>query len=355
MPFRPDTFFIAVVVSLYRNESAGSRRAILTFVCFLVIFFESNNKQKQEVISVSSYTSGTNDFDKWLSNINDICGPFLASPLGDRFSGSVEKVGGSLNMSKVSIQGADLYRTPKEIQKSGIPDFFCVFQIRGRSLVEQVGNRSSLVAGDIVLVDSALPFRFSFQESSQQISLILPRQIVERILNLSKVELGVKIPADSHIARFASKLVIEASLHENLDLEEGAAILDSLATLIKPSVLKSVRSNDPYDKVFRAASEFVKDNIGEPGLNAPMVASNIGVSVRSLYRAFSGDSITLSEYVKTQRLEMCVDYIKAHNGKLNLTEVVYKYGFGSPSYFSTAFKSRYGMTPSDFKKRCAAS
>jgi len=303
---------------------------------------------------VSSSTCGTHDFEKWISNINEICGPFLANPVGANFSGSVEKVGGSLDMSRVNIQGADLYRTPKEIQKSGVPDFFCVFQIRGHSLVEQVGNRSSLTSGDIVLVDSALPFRFSYQEPSQQISLILPRHLIERILNLSKVELGVKIPADSHIARFASKLVIEASLHENLDTEEGAALLDSLATLIKPSVLKSIRNSDPFDKVFRAASEFVKENIGDPGLNAPMVANSIGTSVRSLYRAFSGNSITLSEYVKTQRLEMCADYIKAHNGRLNLTEVVYRYGFGSPSYFSTAFKGRFGMTPSDFKKRCSS-
>ena len=294
----------------------------------------------------------TDAFNQWVSNINEICGPFLASPVGDTFFGSVEKVGGSLDMSKVSIQGADLYRTVKEIQKSGVPDFFCVFQIQGHSSVEQIGNRSCLAPGDIVLVDSTLPFRFSYQEPSQQISLILPRQIIERILNLSRVELGVKIPADSHIARFASKLIVEASLHENLDSEEGAAILDSLATLIKPSVLKSVSSAVPYEKVFRAASEFVKDNIAEPGLSAPVVASAIGTSVRSLYRAFSDNSLTLSEYVKAQRLEMCVNYIKAHSGRLNLTEVVYRFGFGSPSYFSTAFKSHYGMTPSDFKKRC---
>ncbi|MDO6442732.1 transcriptional regulator FeaR [Marinobacter sp. 2_MG-2023] len=304
---------------------------------------------------MSLRTGGTDDFDRWISNINDICGPFLANPVGDEFSGSVEKVGGSLDMSRVSIRGADLYRTPKEIQKSGVPDFFCVFQIQGCSLVEQVGNRSSLTPGDIVLVDSALPFRFSYQKLAQQISLILPRQIIERILNLSKVELGVKIPADSHIAGFATKLVLEASRHENLDIEEGAAILDSLATLIKPSVLKSVHSTEPYDKIFRAASEFVKNNIGEPGLNASMVANSVGTSVRSLHRAFAGNSITLSEYVKAQRLEMCADYIRANSGRLSLTEVVYRFGFGSSSYFSTAFKGRFGMTPSDFRKRCSPS
>lgn len=293
----------------------------------------------------------TDDFDKWLRSINDVCGPFLAKQMGNGFQGSVEKVGGSLNMSKVLIQDAVLYRTSKEILKSGVPVFYCVFQISGRSFFEQIGNRSSIAAGDVVLVDSSLPFRFSFQGPSQQISLILPRQVIERILNLSKVELGVKIPADSHIARFASKLLLEASLHGNLDFEEGAAILDSLATLIRSSILKSVHNLDPYDRVFIAASEFVKENIDNSGLNATMVAESTGTSVRSLYRAFSTKSITLSEYVKAERLKMCADYIKAYSGKLNLTEVAYKHGFGSPSYFSTAFKGHYGVTPSDFKKR----
>jgi AraC family transcriptional activator of tynA and feaB len=304
---------------------------------------------------VSSCASETADFDKWIRSINDVCGPFLAKQVGKEFLGSVEKVGGSLDMSKVLIQGADLYRTSKEILRGGVPVFFCAFQISGKSLFEQAGNRSIVAAGDIVLVDSALPFRFSFPEPSQQLSLVVPRQVIERVLNVSKIELGVKIPANSHIACFARKLVLEASLHENLDLEEGAAILDSVMALIKPSVLKSVSSTDPYSRVFIAASEFVKENIDKPELNAPMVANSIGISVRSLYRAFSGNSITLSEYVKAQRLKMCAEYITVHSGRLNLTEVAYKYGFGSPSYFSTAFKGRYGMTPSDFKKRCSSS
>ncbi len=293
-------------------------------------------------------------FESWISNINSICGPFAADPMGGDFSGFIEKVGGSgLNMSRVKIQGADLYRTSKEIRKSDIPDFFCVFQVQGKSFVEQVGNRSSMEVGDIVLMDSALPFRFSYPSAAQQISLILPRDIIERVLSLSKIELGVKIPAQSHIASFASRLVAEASLHQNLDVDEGAAILDSLATLIKPSVLKSVSGVAPKDRVFRDASEFVRARIGEPGLNADTIAESIGVSVRSLYRAFSARSTTLSEFVKAQRLDMCADYIRANRGQLNLTEACYRFGFCSSSYFSTAFKQRFGYTPSDFKKRCA--
>lgn len=293
----------------------------------------------------------TNDFDKWISSINDVCGPFLARQLSDEFVGSVEKVGGSLDMSRVLIQGADLYRTPKEISGDGVPVFFCAFQISGHSVFEQAGKRSSVSAGDIVLIDSTLPFRFSYLEPVQQISLIVPRQVIERVLNVDRIELGVKIPAGSHIARFARKLVLEASLHQNLGMEESDAILYSVAALIKSPVLKSVQGLDPNEKVFMAAAEFIKGNIGDPELNASLVAKSVGTSVRNLYRVFSCKSITPSEYVKLQRLEMSADYMKSHSGSLSLTEVAYRYGFGSPSYFSTAFKGHYGVKPSDFLKK----
>lgn len=292
-------------------------------------------------------------FESWLRSINAICGPFAADPVSDGFVGSIEKVGGSgLNMSRVYVSGADLYRTPKEIRESGRPDVFCVFQRQGKSFVEQAGNCSTLESGDIVLIDSALPFRFSYPQAAQQISLILPRHIVERVLSLSRIEVGVKIAADSHLANFASRLVMEASHHQNLASEEGAAIVDSLIALIKPSVLKGVSGADPQERIFCDASEFVKANIGLQELTAEVVARSIGVSVRSLYRTFSHRSTTLSEFVKMQRLEMCAESIRVHRGKVNLTETAYRYGFCSPSNFSTAFKEQFGMTPSHFKRHC---
>ena len=294
----------------------------------------------------------TNSFEKWIGNINEICGPFSASPTSHNFSGSIEKVGGALDMSRVNIQGANLFRTSKEIRQSEAPGYFCVFQANGSSLIEQIGTHCALATGDIALIDSTLPFSFSYQDSSQQLSLILPRSIVENMLNLSKIEPGIKINAQSHLANFANRLVLEAARHENLNDEEGAAVIDSLAMLLKPSILQNVCIIDPQDKVFRTASEFIKDNISNPDLTASIIAKSIGVSMRSLYRTFSYKSITLSDYMKQQRLDMCSKYIKAHHGRLSLTEVAYRFGFSSPSYFSTAFKKYYKISPSEYRKNC---
>ncbi|WP_301583456.1 transcriptional regulator FeaR [Halomonas alkaliantarctica] len=295
------------------------------------------------------HTPLSGDFDRWISDVNHICGPFSAKPLEKEFAGNIHKMGGgALEMSRVNISGAQLFRGLDEIRRCDRPDFFCIFQLQGESRVEQTGNASTLVAGDIVLVDSALPFSCTYTHESQQISLILPRPIVERTLNLSGIELGIRIPCHSHIASFANHLIAEAAHYDNLDAEESSAIVDSLIMLLKPSVIRSVGQQNPNERIFLQAASFIRENIGDPSLSPKLVANATGASVRSLYRAFSFRSMTVSEYIKTQRLEMCADYLKASKGKLNLTEAGYRFGFTSPSAFSTAFKQHFGITPTHY-------
>lgn len=293
----------------------------------------------------------TAGFDRWISDINQICGPFTAEPLETEFYGDIRKMcGGALDMSRVNICGAQLLRGQSEIRRCATPEFFCVFQLGGESRVEQAGNCSLLNAGDIVLIDSALPFRFSYGVKSQQISLILHRPVIERTLNLSGIELGVRIPARSHIACVANRLIAEAAQYDSLDHEEGAAIVDSLIMLIRPSVIRSVGEQSPQDRAFLRAASYIRDNIAEPELNVKMVAEATGASVRSLYRTFAARTLTVSSYIKTQRLEMCADYLQKARGRLNLTEVGYRFGFASPSAFSTAFRQHFGITPTSYRQ-----
>lgn len=335
------------------DSASPVREWLLDIKCLCAHLHCLTNKKIIEVLTVTTYLAGTNGFDEWISHINKICGPFGADPVADQFVGSIRKVGGALDMSRVVIGGARLYKTQREIAQSGVPGFFCVLQTQGDCRIEQGDNRSLMSAGDLVLVDSSLPFRFSFSsQRAEQISLILPRDIIERILNIGRVAPGVKLPACSHIAQFASKLIITAAGQANLSAEEADAMVASLATLIKPSVLRSLGSTSRYQQVFSAANDYIKAHIHESELNAATIANAVGTSVRSLYRAFAHQSIALSDYIKQQRLSMSADYIRAHYGHLNLTEVAYRFGFASPSYFSTAFKREFGLTPSEFRKRC---
>jgi len=38
------------------------------------------------------------------------------------------------------------------------------------------------------------------------------------------------------------------------------------------------------------------------------------------------------------------------NEELSISEIAYKVGFSSPAYFSTVFKSKFNLTPSEYKE-----
>ncbi|MEI6412502.1 MAG: helix-turn-helix domain-containing protein, partial [Bacteroidota bacterium] len=80
------------------------------------------------------------------------------------------------------------------------------------------------------------------------------------------------------------------------------------------------------------------------------LCQEMNLSRSQLYRkikALFGESI--SDYIQQVRLE------KARNllleGKLSVAEIAYQVGYSSPDYFSTVFRSKYNVAPSQIRKQ----
>ena len=57
------------------------------------------------------------------------------------------------------------------------------------------------------------------------------------------------------------------------------------------------------------------------------------------------------EFVREMRLKRAKQYFDG--GVSNIAEVAYIVGFNNAKYFSTCFKTKYGLSPSDYlKSRC---
>jgi AraC-like DNA-binding protein len=57
--------------------------------------------------------------------------------------------------------------------------------------------------------------------------------------------------------------------------------------------------------------------------------------------------LTTVEFVKDMRLQRAKQYLDAG---YNVSEVAYRAGFNNPKYFSTCFKEKYQLSPSDYLK-----
>jgi len=92
------------------------------------------------------------------------------------------------------------------------------------------------------------------------------------------------------------------------------------------------------------AETYIERNLRENRLSAGEISRAIGVSVRSLQRAFeeSGDSV--SAFIRLRRLARARDDLTSG---LTVSQVARRWHYTDPSHFSRSFKRHFGVNPSD--------
>lgn len=293
-------------------------------------------------------------FEEWITRINQACGAFSGTMLGNTFVGGLDACQvGAVQLSVVDATQTRLYRTQKDVGRSDDQKYFAVLQLRGQAALEQGDQRAHLVKGDITILDAARPCSVMLGDQSRQISLILPRQMVERNMRQARVACAHRIPATSTLAIIAGRLLLAASRQSRMDIgqQESEAILDALITLLKPAIGLADAQDDTHERMFRKACDFIELHLVSEDLSPEWIAQSIGVSVRSLYRVFSQQGLVVAQYIKHRRLDLCAEALRHPSGSEKLSSLGYSWGFADSSHFSSAFKARFGMPPGEYRRR----
>lgn len=93
----------------------------------------------------------------------------------------------------------------------------------------------------------------------------------------------------------------------------------------------------------------VEQNLGNENFSVDDLAKEIGVSRVQLYRKVKALlDCSITDYILNRRLKKA-SYLLI-NESYSISEITYMVGFSTPNYFATVFKTKYGCTPSDYKK-----
>ena len=289
-------------------------------------------------------------FEEWLAKINSACGRFCARTLGPGFSGAMQEFRAhALRLSVVDAAQTRLYRTQQEIARSDGSHFFTVFQLRGSSLMEQGDRQAVLSAGDVTLIDASRTSSFTFQQNSRQISLLMPRSYLEQ--SASEVQYARRLDAQSSVVRLSRQLVLGCMQDSQMSAPESEAILNAVATLLRPALVDRVVGEESLPRSFSRTLAFIDTHIQSPQLRPEWIADELGVSVRSLYRMFARQGLVVAQYIKHRRLDLCAQALRSAPERQKLATIGYDWGFADHSHFSTAFKSRFGVSPSEYRKQ----
>lgn len=106
----------------------------------------------------------------------------------------------------------------------------------------------------------------------------------------------------------------------------------------------------PLDKEFiHRLNDVIETNILQQELDMPFLTDKMAMSHSTFYRKVKAlTGLTASEYVRKMRLSHCRRLLES--GDYNVTEAAAMTGFNQMAHFRAAFKSEFGMLPSEVKK-----
>lgn len=91
----------------------------------------------------------------------------------------------------------------------------------------------------------------------------------------------------------------------------------------------------------------INENISDPNFDVESIASNTGLSRIHVNRKLKAEgSPSPSTLLKDARMHMATSLLK--QGKLTVSQISAQCGFRTPSYFATAFKDYFGISPTEY-------
>jgi DNA-binding response OmpR family regulator len=203
---------------------------------------------------------------------------------------------------------------------------------------------------DVVICDLNLPEKNGFEICEILKANFLTSHIPTIILtasddhetNIKALEVG----ADLFLTKPFNLQVLKQAIKGLLFNREKLRYFYTNANTQTPTEIKGF---DLIEKEFLHKIDlFIDKNIDDSTFSVEDLAALLNISRVQLYRKVKAVlGIGVGDYINNYRLEKSKEMLKSTT--LNISEIAYSCGFASPNYFSTAFKSKYSISPKDFR------
>ncbi|MFT3999978.1 MAG: helix-turn-helix domain-containing protein [Rhizobium sp.] len=239
----------------------------------------------------------------------------------------------------------------------GDPDAIkLIVQTEGSASLVQGGLHAPVSPNALVLYDPGRPYMLTNSTPVRQLLLQLPRhalphEAVERLVR----------PFTAHsehdgMCRILLSLM-DSTMYELDHLDEarrasvGQTMIDLVRTMISADLPSARPVANPLDLLLQRIKDFIDTHLARPDLTVTMIARRMGCSVRYIYRAFEAECLTPSDYIWDLRLQRAAARLRDAGGYAGeISEIAFALGFSSSAHFSRAFRHRYGVSPTQWRK-----
>ncbi len=225
------------------------------------------------------------------------------------------------------------------------------YEIFTANSAEEGINAAYQEVPDLIISDVVLPgmsgreltekLKSDFRTSHIPIILLTAQGSIEQQIH------GIESMADAYLTKPFNYDYLLANTKNLLKGREllRAHYISDIGSSGKPQVSKSLDR-----KFLNDFAGIVEENLGNEDFTVDEISKTIGISRVQLYRKVKALlDCSITDYILNRRLKKA-SYLLI-NENCTIAEITYRVGFASPNYFSTVFKAKYGVTPSEYKKQ----
>ena len=262
---------------------------------------------------------------------------------------------GAVKLSEVSIStGHEVIRSVEAAARGVMPRFNLNYIRTGSWSIVHRGQRFSLAAGELVLLDNREPYHVRAESGTDHICVHLPVEWLRCWMPDPESCVAVPIGRDGPWQHTLSALLEDAVLLADRSNEFNNLCAQQIAgalCLALGNVRKSATSHQTSQVLDRIRSTLA-DMFCNSELEAGNVAAALRISSRYLHKVLAKGGTTYGAELIRLRLERAKQMLE--DGRFNalpVSEVGFRCGFCDPSHFSRRFKRDTGMNPGAYRDR----
>lgn len=247
---------------------------------------------------------------------------------------------------RVAVPALSAERTVGDSAGSG--SLFLMHPERAWGVIDHAGGRIDIRPGVCLVIPSSAAFTVAYRSSAVLTFCELPATLASRRYGLEDgpVTAFEVHPVARELLRSVSSLESAARRH----LSRSEAPHDDVVQLTSAMVdaLVNGRATPDAASLRTTAMRVLESFAADPDLDAAGVARRLGVSTRTLHRAFEGGPTLLHE-LTALRLDRAARMLAARPDH-SVSEIAHACGFGSHSRFTARFRERFGAVPSVWRE-----
>jgi len=264
---------------------------------------------------------------------------------------------GDLSLTRNVCDALVYRRRPHHFARQVGEDFLVTVPTKSDVDFSQCGVNVRCRPGQFVLERSHEPYEFSHDRANDLHVLKIPARILQGRIRSPGRFCALQFDARSGIGGLlVDMLRLIPERFDGLSPAACSLLGEQLAELVALALSEDDRTlssnlSSVRDAHLARIESYVRRHLFDADLDPERVAAASGISIRYMHRLFHDTGQTLGRWVREQRLEAARTALSDIANWRTIGEVALHCGLGDQAQFSRLFRTRFGQTPSEFRRQ----